>query len=78
MEVMDMSLDKFYKMLYENGKTVPEDILGKIAVAVSACCWENIFCIIRFEPRNVRQSLTISPLGIALPSSVEKIEYRLM
>jgi len=35
MEVMDMSLDKFYKMLYENGKTIPEDILGKIAVAVS-------------------------------------------
>lgn len=34
MEVMDMSLDKFYKMLYENGKTIPEDILGKIAVAV--------------------------------------------
>jgi len=35
MEVMDMSLDKFYKMIYENGQTVPEDILGKIAVAVS-------------------------------------------
>jgi len=37
MEVMDTSLDKFYKMLYENGKTIPEDILGKIAVAVSTC-----------------------------------------
>jgi len=37
MEVMDMSLDKFYKMLYENKRTIPEDILGKIAVAVSAC-----------------------------------------
>jgi len=37
MEVMDMSLDKFYKMLYENGKTIPEDVLGKIAVAVSTC-----------------------------------------
>jgi len=35
MEVMDMSLDKFYKMLYENSQTIPEDILGKIAVAVS-------------------------------------------
>jgi mitogen-activated protein kinase kinase 3 len=34
MEVMDTSLDKFYKMIYENGKTIPEDILGKIAVAV--------------------------------------------
>jgi len=37
MEVMDTSLDKFYKMLYENGKKIPEDILGKIAVAVSTC-----------------------------------------
>jgi len=35
MEVMDMSLDKFYKMLYGNEQMVPEDILGKIAVAVS-------------------------------------------
>ncbi|ESN92277.1 hypothetical protein HELRODRAFT_89696, partial [Helobdella robusta] len=34
MEVMDTSLDKFYKDIYKNGKVIPEDILGKIAVAV--------------------------------------------
>lgn len=34
MELMDTSLDKFYKNVIEKGKTIPEDILGKIAVAV--------------------------------------------
>ena len=35
MEVMDTSLDKFYKMVYDKEKTViPEDILGKIANTV--------------------------------------------
>lgn len=34
MEVMDISLDKFYKMLYKNQKNIPEDILGKITEAV--------------------------------------------
>ena len=36
MELMDTSLDKFYKMVIEKGKTIPEDILGKITVAVCA------------------------------------------
>lgn len=36
MELMDTSLDKFYKKVIEKGKTIPEDILGKITVAVSA------------------------------------------
>ena len=56
MEVMDMSLDKFYKMLYENSKTIPEDILGKIAVAVSTCAvvftemeeWRFSWCCIMY------------------------------
>ncbi|CAB3374180.1 Hypothetical predicted protein [Cloeon dipterum] len=34
MEVMDTSLDKFYAKVYKNGYSIPEDILGKIAVAV--------------------------------------------
>jgi len=34
MEVMDMSLDKFYKLIYSNNKIIPEDILGKISLAV--------------------------------------------
>lgn len=34
MELMDTSLDKFYKKVLEKGITIPEDILGKINVAV--------------------------------------------
>lgn len=35
MEVMDMSLDKFYARAYSHQRSIPEDILGKITVAVS-------------------------------------------
>uniref|UniRef100_A0A3B5QAS1 mitogen-activated protein kinase kinase n=1 Tax=Xiphophorus maculatus TaxID=8083 RepID=A0A3B5QAS1_XIPMA len=35
MELMDTSLDKFYKKVFQKGQTIPEDILGKITVAVS-------------------------------------------
>uniref|UniRef100_A0A3Q2T8M1 mitogen-activated protein kinase kinase n=1 Tax=Fundulus heteroclitus TaxID=8078 RepID=A0A3Q2T8M1_FUNHE len=34
MELMDTSLDKFYKKVIQKGQTIPEDILGKITVAV--------------------------------------------
>lgn len=34
MELMDTSLDKFYKQVHEKGMTIPEDILGKTAVSV--------------------------------------------
>lgn len=34
MELMDTSLDKFYKMVIEKGLPFPEDILGKIAVSI--------------------------------------------
>nr|AAH44129.1 Mitogen-activated protein kinase kinase 6 [Danio rerio]AAI65822.1 Map2k6 protein [Danio rerio]BAB11809.1 MKK3 [Danio rerio] len=34
MELMDTSLDKFYKQVHEKGKTIPEDILGKITVSI--------------------------------------------
>uniref|UniRef100_A0A8C4EVW9 mitogen-activated protein kinase kinase n=1 Tax=Dicentrarchus labrax TaxID=13489 RepID=A0A8C4EVW9_DICLA len=34
MELMDTSLDKFYKQVIEKGMTIPEDILGKIAVSL--------------------------------------------
>lgn len=34
MELMDTSLDKFYKKVIEKGLSIPEDILGKIAVSV--------------------------------------------
>lgn len=35
MELMDTSLDKFYRKVLEKGMTIPEDILGEIAVSVS-------------------------------------------
>lgn len=35
MEVMDMSLDKFYDKVYKNNREIPESILGVITVAVS-------------------------------------------
>lgn len=35
MEVMDMSLDKFYAKVYKHNQVIPEDILGKIAFSVS-------------------------------------------
>uniref|UniRef100_A0A3B3QGE3 mitogen-activated protein kinase kinase n=1 Tax=Paramormyrops kingsleyae TaxID=1676925 RepID=A0A3B3QGE3_9TELE len=34
MELMDMSLDKFYKKVLEKKRKIPEDILGKIAVSI--------------------------------------------
>ncbi|XP_018590515.1 dual specificity mitogen-activated protein kinase kinase 3-like [Scleropages formosus] len=34
MELMDTSLDKFYKKVIEKGKKIPEDILGKISVSI--------------------------------------------
>ncbi|XP_017772011.1 PREDICTED: dual specificity mitogen-activated protein kinase kinase 6 [Nicrophorus vespilloides] len=34
MEVMDTSLDKFYAKVYKHGRKIPEDILGKISLAV--------------------------------------------
>uniref|UniRef100_A0A2C9L3K9 mitogen-activated protein kinase kinase n=1 Tax=Biomphalaria glabrata TaxID=6526 RepID=A0A2C9L3K9_BIOGL len=41
MELMDISLDKFYKFVYsELHEFIPEDILGKITVAVSV-----FFCV---------------------------------
>ena len=39
MEVMDTSLDKFYKMIYPKDQTIPEEVLGKIAVSVSRIGW---------------------------------------
>lgn len=38
MELMDTSLDKFYKQVIEKGLSIPEDILGKIAVSVGSLC----------------------------------------
>lgn len=46
MELMDTSLDKFYKFIYERlHERLPENMLGKITVAVSVCvCKFGIMC----------------------------------
>ena len=36
MEVMDTSIDKFYVKSFDQGKKIPEQVLGKIAFSVSA------------------------------------------
>lgn len=35
MEVMDTSLDKFYKAVSRMGQLMPEDVIGNTAVSVS-------------------------------------------
>lgn len=35
MEVMDTSLDKFYKKIYEDGQHIPETVLAIITFSVS-------------------------------------------
>uniref|UniRef100_A0A7N6B4G7 mitogen-activated protein kinase kinase n=1 Tax=Anabas testudineus TaxID=64144 RepID=A0A7N6B4G7_ANATE len=54
MELMDTSLDKFYKQVIEKGMTIPEDILGKIAVSVVAAL-NTCLCrlIVDVKPSNV-------------------------
>lgn len=47
MEVMDMSLDKFYTKVYKYGRAIPEDILGKVAFAVHMLLvriFSNVIC----------------------------------
>lgn len=34
MELMDASLDKFYHLIFQNNRTMPEDILGKVFMSV--------------------------------------------
>ena len=38
MEVMDTSIDKFYAKSFDQGKKIPEQVLGKIAFSVSNDC----------------------------------------
>ncbi|XP_033215430.1 dual specificity mitogen-activated protein kinase kinase 6 [Belonocnema kinseyi] len=55
MEVMDMSLDKFYMKVYQNGKSIPEDILGKIAFAVVSAL-HYLYSQLRVIHRDVKPS----------------------
>jgi len=64
MELMDISLDKFYKFTYGHLKVpIPEEILGKITVAVSNLALQvqyyldGAFCIDSIEHMKVDISL---------------------
>ena len=59
MELMDTSLDKFYKKVIEKGKTIPEDILGKITVAVR----EVLYILLTLHAFIVE----FTPLGVGKP-----------
>ncbi|KAK9299623.1 hypothetical protein QLX08_007423 [Tetragonisca angustula] len=55
MEVMDMSLDKFYSKVYKHGRAIPEDILGKIAFAVVSAL-HYLYSQLRVIHRDVKPS----------------------
>lgn len=55
MEVMDMSLDKFYTKVYKHNRSIPEDILGKIAFAVVSAL-HYLYSRLRVIHRDVKPS----------------------
>ncbi|KAF2879086.1 hypothetical protein ILUMI_27095 [Ignelater luminosus] len=55
MEVMDTSLDKFYAKVYKHNRKIPEDILGKIALAVVSAL-HYLYSKLRVIHRDVKPS----------------------
>ncbi|XP_018571660.1 dual specificity mitogen-activated protein kinase kinase 3 [Anoplophora glabripennis] len=55
MEVMDTSLDKFYVKAYKHGRKIPEDMLGKIALAVVSAL-HYLYSQLRVIHRDVKPS----------------------
>ncbi|XP_019730039.1 dual specificity mitogen-activated protein kinase kinase 6 isoform X1 [Hippocampus comes] len=55
MELMDTSLDKFYKQVMEKERTIPEDILGKIAVSIVKAL-EHLYSNLQVIHRDVKPS----------------------
>ncbi|XP_058807840.1 dual specificity mitogen-activated protein kinase kinase 6 [Phymastichus coffea] len=55
MEVMDMSLDKFYTKVYKNKRSIPEDILGKISFSVVSAL-HYLYSQLRVIHRDVKPS----------------------
>lgn len=49
MEVMDTSLDKFYKMCVDLKKPIPETVIGKVAHSVSIFHF-NVLYLSTFSP----------------------------
>ncbi|KAF5293601.1 hypothetical protein FQA39_LY03086 [Lamprigera yunnana] len=55
MEVMDTSLDKFYAKVFKHNRKIPEDILGKIALAVVSAL-HYLYSKLRVIHRDVKPS----------------------
>lgn len=55
MEVMDTSLDKFYPKVYKNNRSIPENILGAITVAVVSAL-DYLYAKLRVIHRDVKPS----------------------
>ncbi|RXM37354.1 Dual specificity mitogen-activated protein kinase kinase 6 [Acipenser ruthenus] len=63
MELMDTSLDKFYKQVIEKGMAIPEDILGKITVSIVKAL-EHLHSRLSVIHRDVKPSnVLINTLG---------------
>lgn len=68
MELMDISLDKFYRFSHQRlQQKIPESILGKIALAVSLCSNTRLFS---------ESHLTVSLFSAAaVPQTVQALNY---
>ena len=64
MEVMDISLDKFYARAFNINKPIPEDVLGKVAYSVSDAEYTQFWFIsntANFQPvSNLRFSIVVA------------------
>ena len=47
MELMDVPLDKFYRVLHSEDRRIPENVLWKIAIDV--CC--KLICVLTYAIR---------------------------
>merc|ERR550532_2978197 len=55
MEVMDISLDKFYARAFNRNKPIPEDVLGKVAYSV-ICALDHLHTKLQVIHRDVKPS----------------------
>lgn len=71
MELMDTSLDKFYRKVLDKNMTIPEDILGEIAVSVSDLALSSMhrtFCLTEsWQNSNLSRLSTSEALEHYLP-----------
>lgn len=61
MELMDISLEILYKIVYEKGSCLPEDMIGYIAVSVSfiqaGVIWKVCFFFFNFHGKDWKKGI---------------------